>query len=265
MEVNNMASLDETSFVNKRYFPNCIAERYYYNVLPYTERIGKFYDELGTLIEKKPDKNYQLSDEEKNRIKKYLDNLLDYYHYCRPLILKEDFMLPKDELFYGTFAPLMEQFGSITAFYDKVRNYVTKKPYSTDKIKLNFQCKGGFLQGWVDSYTEKSENGTQHGGYLFRKKNCIGEYDYYLGVTKQTKCFRCRTAIEERDLSPYERLDYYNPNSKSIYGSSYRGERSYNEDKRLAKNAIVRFLASNSDNDIAVSLSYHSLRLFVKY
>lgn len=254
-----IASLDETSFVKKRYCPNCIAERYYYNVLPYTERIGKSYDEIGSLIEKKPDKNYQLSDEEKNRIKKYLDNLLDYYHYCRPLILKEDSMLPKDELFYGTFAPLMEQFGSITAFYDKVRNYVTKKPYSTDKIKLNFQCKGGFLQGWVDSYTEKSENGTQHGGYLFRKKNFIGEYDYYLGVTKQTKCFRCRTAIEERDLSPYERLDYYNPNSKSIYGSSYRGERSYNEDKRLAKNAIVRFLASNSDNDIAVRLKNEML------
>ena len=82
-----IAPLDETSFVKKRYCPNCIAERYYYNVLPYTERIGKSFDELGALIEKKPDKNYQLSDEEKNRIKKYLDNLLDYYHYCRPLIL----------------------------------------------------------------------------------------------------------------------------------------------------------------------------------
>lgn len=53
----------------------------------------------------------------------------------------------KDEMFYGIFSSCYEVISSIDRLYDKVRNYITKKPYSTDKIKLNFE-NPQFLNGW---------------------------------------------------------------------------------------------------------------------
>lgn len=53
----------------------------------------------------------------------------------------------KDENFYGEFMLRYERVREIDAIYDKVRNYMTQKPYKTDKIKLNFQ-NPQFLGGW---------------------------------------------------------------------------------------------------------------------
>lgn len=53
----------------------------------------------------------------------------------------------KDEMFYGELFPYFEAISEIDRLYDKVRNYVTQKPYSTDKIKLNFG-NPQFLGGW---------------------------------------------------------------------------------------------------------------------
>ncbi len=53
----------------------------------------------------------------------------------------------RDMSFYGQFTPLYEEIHSLDKLYDKVRNYVTQKPYSRDKIKLNFQ-NPQLLGGW---------------------------------------------------------------------------------------------------------------------
>lgn len=53
----------------------------------------------------------------------------------------------RDMLFYGQFTPLYEEIYSMDKLYDKVRNYLTQKPYSKDKIKLNFQ-NSQLLGGW---------------------------------------------------------------------------------------------------------------------
>lgn len=53
----------------------------------------------------------------------------------------------KDDIFYGEFLPLYNNIASVDKLYDKVRNYITRKPYSKDKIKLNFG-NPQLLGGW---------------------------------------------------------------------------------------------------------------------
>ena len=76
----------------------------------------------------------------------------------------------KDERFYGELAELSARIGEIDSLYDKVRNYMTQKPYNTDKIKLNFQ-NPQFLGGW----DRNKEN--DYSSVLLRKDG-----NYYLAV-----------------------------------------------------------------------------------
>lgn len=113
-------------------------------------------------------------------------------------------------------------------WYDLIRSYLTKKPQDDVKentLRLNFG-KGTLLNGFPDSITDESDNGTQYGGYLFRKKNKIsGEYEYYLGISENAKLFRCHNKylIRDVDKSEYQRLDYYQikSNSQSLYPHNY--------------------------------------------
>lgn len=80
-------------------------------------------------------------------IKNLLDAIKELQQIIKPLngTGKEE---NKDELFYGNFTPLYDSLADIDRLYDKVRNYITQKPYSKDKIKLNFD-NPTFLKGWA--------------------------------------------------------------------------------------------------------------------
>ncbi|MFA7069898.1 MAG: type V CRISPR-associated protein Cas12a/Cpf1 [Sulfurimonas sp.] len=190
-------------------------------------------------------KEWELDPNNKKLTKEFLDNTLDLQRTLKPLYVRSD--IDKDIAFYALFDGYFDSLSAIVKLYDKVRNFESKKPYSTEKFKLNFENKGAFLGGWVDSYTDKSDNGTQSGGYLFRKKNAIGEYDYYLGISKDTKLFRShlQNDIDENDISEYERLDYYQLKTASVFGNSYV-DGSYSEDKIEIKNSIYNFM-KNTD------------------
>lgn len=185
-----------------------------------------------------------------DNIKLFLDALMDLVHFVKPLILPNDSTLEKDDIFYGQLNIWYEQLNQLIPLYNKVHNYATQKPYSTEKFKLNFENKGQFLGGWVDSHTESSDNATQSGGYLFRKKNPVGEYDYYLGVSADSKLFRShlQNEIAENDKSEFERLDYYQLKSASVYGNSYQGDgNTYEQDKIILFNSIYQFAENNQD------------------
>ncbi len=183
------------------------------------------------------------------KIKNLLDALNALQHFVKPLLLLGDGTeSEKDEKFYAEFTTLWEELGKITPLYNMVRNYLTRKPYSTNKIKLYFENKGSFLGGWVDSKTEKSDNGTQYGGYLFRKQNALGEYDYYLGISSDAKLFRKDTDIEDSDISKYERLDYYQLKPKTIYGSAYKGD--YTSESEHIIKAIDSYIERCDDKNL---------------
>lgn len=114
----------------------------------------------------------------KKLIQDYLEKVLQLIRFVKPLAGKE-FGSDKDETFYGEFTPIWEELNKFIPLYNMARNYLSRKPYNEEKIPVFFGHNGTFLNGWPDSKTDKSDNGTQYGGYLFRKKNSIGEYDYF--------------------------------------------------------------------------------------
>ena len=125
-------------------------------------------------------------------VKNLLDSIKDFQRFVKPLLGNED-ERDKDEAFYGEFVPTYTDMDNIiTPLYNRVRNFATKKPYSTDKIKINFE-KSTLLTGWA--------NYKQYGGVLF----CKNDSDFYLGIVKSSK-----TEIHTVDDSASDiyRIDY---------------------------------------------------------
>lgn len=80
------------------------------------------------------------------KIKNFLDSIKNIQHFIKPLLGNKD-EADKDGNFYVEFEKLWKELDKITPLYNKVRNYVTKKPYSIEKIKLNFE-NSTLLAGW---------------------------------------------------------------------------------------------------------------------
>lgn len=210
-------------------------------------KIQNAYTDAKDLLESDYPKNKNLAQEKSEvaKIKLLLDALKELQHFVKPLTDAGD-KAEKDEQFYSEMTIIWDDLSRVTPLYNKVRNRMTRKPYSLEKFKLTFNIKGNFLGGWVDSKTEKSDNGTQYGGYLFRRKNAINEYDYYLGVSANTKLFRRQSGV----VGEYERLDYYQPKSQTIYGNSYVGNNSYETDKEELKIAILEFVSKLGNDEL---------------
>ena len=64
---------------------------------------------------------------DKQRIKRPLDSFMALYKFIQVF---SSAIVDKDLNFYMPFEDALEKFGPITALYNKVRNYATKKPYS---------------------------------------------------------------------------------------------------------------------------------------
>ena len=102
-------------------------------------------------------------------IKGFLDSVLDLSQFYKSLCgggIETD----KDPVFYGFFNPMYDVISDVIELYNKIRNYVTRKPYYTEKIKLNFQ-NYQFLGGW-----DKSKEENCYGSILLKDGN------YYLGI-----------------------------------------------------------------------------------
>ena len=91
----------------------------------------------------------------------------------------------------------VEKIKEIIPLYNKVRNYVTQKPYSTEKIKLNFECPT-LLNGW-DANKEEANLGVI----------LLKEGKYYLGIINPycKKIFD----VDEKDSNEqnnYKKMEY---------------------------------------------------------
>jgi len=79
-------------------------------------------------------------------IKEFLDSIKNLQHFVKPILLNGD-EADIDTGFYSEFEKSWAELDKITSLYNKVRNYVTQKPYSIEKIKLNFE-NSTLLAGW---------------------------------------------------------------------------------------------------------------------
>lgn len=151
-------------------------------------------------------KSLAKNDEAVELIKTLLDSIKAYEAFLKQFCGsgKEE---EKDNLFYGKFAEPFEEIKKVNLIYNKVRNYITKKPYSNEKLKLNFQ-NPQFLGGW-DKNKEKD-----YRTVLLKKDG-----KYFLGVMEKgnNKIF---DSFPEDAESSFEKMEYKYINGTSKYFSS---------------------------------------------
>lgn len=111
-------------------------------------QIENAYAEVRDLLNTRYSQTKKLAQNETcvEKIKNLLDAIKNLQHFVKPL-LGDGTEPEKDENFYGEFTALWEALDKITPLYNKVRNYMTCKPYSTEKVKLNFEC-STLMNGW---------------------------------------------------------------------------------------------------------------------
>lgn len=97
------------------------------------------YDSGDSLIENK---------ETALNIKKDLDDIMSIYHWLQTFIIDE--VVEKDNVFYAELEDIYYELENIVTLYDRIRNYVTRKSYSTQKFKLNF-ASPTLASGWSRS------------------------------------------------------------------------------------------------------------------
>lgn len=185
----------------------------------YVQELSELYEKAKSALNTK-DKDIINDDAKVGAIKALLDQLKTIQHYIEPLHMK-NVEESSDADFYNIYDQIYEQLDKVTSLYTRVKNRLSRKPYNVNKFPIYFENNSHLLDGWSENNT-KSDLGTQYGGYLFRKKNEIDEYDYYLGISKNTKLFRFFKEVESSDCSEYQRLKYYQLKSQTFYGGCYR-------------------------------------------
>ena len=194
--------------------------------------IKAFREKAGNIIalDKYKDENNQAGEEDENikQIKEWFDAATDAMRIVRYFAVRKSKMkgnIPNVTMEQALSNLLYNDDAQWFKWYDLTRNYLTKKPQDDakdNKLKLNFD-KGNLLNGFVDSYS-KTDNGTQYGGYIFRKKNrYCNKYEYYLGISKNAKLFRnhLKDSVQESDKSDFERFEYYQMKSTTPYPNEY--------------------------------------------
>ncbi len=160
-------------------------------------RIANAYAEVKEILNTEYPHNKNLSQDNMavEKIKTLLDAVKELQWFVKPLLGKGD-EPDKDERFYGDFSALWQQLDAITSLYNKVRNYMTRKPYSTEKIKLNFE-NSTLMDGW--DLNKERKNTT-----VILRKNGL----YYLGIIhkKFNKVFDIQNL--KTDGECFEKMEY---------------------------------------------------------
>lgn len=126
---------------------------------------------------KKDLKEEKQQDGDSEKVKAFLDALLEFNYILNPFIIKDKNLRKeqeKDEEFYNEIKKLQESIfeAEILDLYNQTRNYITKKPYKLDKFKLTFGS-GYFLSGWSNDMEERE-------GSILIKYNEDRSKNYYL-------------------------------------------------------------------------------------
>lgn len=180
---------------------NEITDWYISSINECNSKIKEAYLQAQELLKSDYEKSYnkRLYKNEKatESVKNLLDAIKEFQKLIKPLngTGKEE---NKDELFYGKFTSLYDSIADIDRLYDKVRNYITQKPYSKDKIKLNFD-NPQLLGGW-----DKNKE-SDYRTVLLHKDGF-----YYLAVMDKShsKAFVDAPEIASDDEDYYEKMEY---------------------------------------------------------
>lgn len=176
-----------------------LAQYFKQNTKELIENIESQYSNVKELLNTDYPKEQNLKQDKANieRIKNYLDSLKALQNLMKPLCGKGN-EADKDEMFYGEFTTLWDEFGKITQLYNMTRNYLTQKPYSEEKFKLNFQ-NSTLLNGW-DLNKERDNTSV-----LLRKDGL-----YYLAIMNKehNAVFDIKKIGAKNSGECYEKIEY---------------------------------------------------------
>jgi CRISPR-associated protein Cpf1 len=216
------------------------------------EQIGivNYYNHIETTLTWVQEKKEQFQDFIKNRssdialkddlngissIKSYFDTMHDLLHVIKPFRVQAE--LDKDQTFYLEFDELYDELQLIVPLYNKVRNYITQKPYAESKYKLNFE-NPTLASGW-DQNKEKDNTAIllmRNGEYFLGVMNANDKpkikgtptkvvengygkmvYKYFPDIAKMIP--KCSTQLKEVNQHFKENnTDYYLKNQNFIDG-----------------------------------------------
>lgn len=158
--------------------------------------IQNAYTDISDLLNSQYPTDKNLSQDKTNvaKVKALLDAIKSLQHFVKPLLGRGD-ESDKDERFYGELASLWTELDTVTPLYNMVRNYMTRKPYSEKKIKLNFE-NPQLLGGW-DANKEKD-----YASIILRRNGL-----YYLAImNKESKKLLGKTMLSDGEC--YEKMVY---------------------------------------------------------
>ncbi len=205
-----ITTLDKDSEISKKYNISLIADyfRTHFTHTNSDETLSK-YDLTSNIltqykgvegllnIENSESKTLTQDKERVHQLKVFLDSILELMHFAKPLKIASDSIAEKDESFYSQFLPLYDQLALLTPIYNMVRNYVTQKPYSTEKIKLNFE-NSTLLVGW--DVNKESDNS----GVILRKDKL-----FYLAIMDKSSNKVFKNAPRQNLKSDaFEKMNY---------------------------------------------------------
>lgn len=174
------------------------------------KKIANAYTDVEPLLNSTYPKSKNLSQDKENvaKIKRFLDALMSLVHFVKPLLGKGD-ESNKDEKFYGELSLLWTELETIVPLYNMVRNYMTRKPYSNSKIKLNFD-NSQLLGGW-DVNKEK-----ERASILLRRNGL-----YYLAIMDKDSSKLLGKSMPS-DGECYEKMVYKQISFNSGFGGFIR-------------------------------------------
>lgn len=158
--------------------------------------IQNAYTDISNLLDTPYPENKNLTQDKTNvaKVKALLDAIKSLQHFVKPLLGMGD-ESDKDERFYGELASLWTELDTVTPLYNMIRNYMTRKPYSEKKIKLNFE-NPQLLGGW-DANKEKD-----YATIILRRNGM-----YYLAImNKDSKKLLGKTMPSDGEC--YEKMVY---------------------------------------------------------
>ena len=166
-----------------------------------------------------------LSVEKVNELKSDLDKMLSEIQKYKPFFLfkgTKPLDVPDNGIsFANEFKEIYEQLTEFIGVYNRVRNFATKKPYSIDKIKLNFD-NPSLLAGW--DLNRESTNGS----YLF-----IKDGKYYLGIANN-ESRDLFTDTRQKNVASHDTNDVYNKvEYKQISGAAKMLSKVFFADKNV--------------------------------
>lgn len=139
--------------------------------------------------------NISQSDKEIAILKGLLDAYKSLQHFVKPLLGHGD-EADKDNEFDAKLREAWNALDIVTPLYNKVRNWLTRKPYSVEKIKLNFE-NAQLLGGWD---VNKESDCTS---VLLRKDSF-----YYLAIMDKKSNHAFDSDELPCDGKCYEKIDY---------------------------------------------------------